>query len=245
MVIIAQFIPLMYSIIPLDFLCFLCYNIRVLAIVPLLLRPEGRSTLKEEFFMKKWGKILVVALVGILFAAVISYAVNCDTMVAEASEAETVTVNEVVIPNQNAGAPAESQEIEVLEREEPWLEDIEEDRPVQTLPPEIIEPAEEIEEPEEIIDAEPEDESEPEDEVVFEEDESFVDADGNTWYIGKFLDEDNQDDSEDEDEDEYESEDEDEDEESEDEDDFDWSSMPIVDLAPIDFDPTLNYLFSE
>ncbi len=216
--------------------------------------------------MKKWGKILVVTLTGILFAAIISYAVNCDTAEASETEAETITATEVVIPNQNAVAPAESQEIEVLEREEPYcpaMEDIEEDRPVQTpLPPEICEPAEEDEEPGEIIDAEPaepepepesEPEDEPEDEVVFEEDEeydSFVDADGNVWYIGEFLDEDNQDydEPEDEDEDEYveDQDEEPEDEESEEEeDDFDWSNLPVIDLTPIDFDPNLNYLFSE
>lgn len=177
--------------------------------------------------MKSWGKFLVVTLAGIMLAALVSYAINEDAAAAEASEIETeaVTVNEVVIPSQNAVAP-ESQEIEVLEREEPWcpaMEDIEAERPVQTpLPPEITEPV--------------------------EEDDSFIDADGNVWYFGEALDEDNQDfvEPEDDSEDEYvEEESEDEDEGESEEDDFDWSSLPVIDVAPIEFDPDLNYLFSE
>ena len=176
--------------------------------------------------MKSWGKFLVVTLVGVLFAAVFSYAINKDTVVAEASETEAEAATEVVIQSAAVAAPSEIREIEVLEREGPWcpaMEDIEADRQVQTpLPPEIFEPA--------------------------EDDDSFVDADENVWYFGETLDEDNQDfvEPEDDSEDEYvEEESEDEDEGESEEGDFDWSSLPVIDLEPIEFDPNLNYLFSE
>lgn len=173
--------------------------------------------------MKDWGKFLVVTLAGIILAALVSYAINEDAAAAEASEIEAA----IVTPQEREASIAFSQALmaDTPEMEEAWCPamEIEDDRPVQTpLPPEITEPV--------------------------EEDGSFVDADGNVWYFGETLDEDNQDfvEPEDDSEDEYvEEESEDEDEGEPEEDDFDWSSSPVIDVAPIDFDPDVNYLFSE
>ena len=173
--------------------------------------------------MKDWGKFLVVTLAGIMLAALISYAINEDAAAAEASEIEAA----VATPQEREASIAFSQALvaEAPEMEEAWYPamEIEADRPVQIpLPPEITEPV--------------------------EENDSFIDADGNVWYFGETLDEDNQNfvETEDDSEDEYvEEESEDEDEGESEEDNFDWSSSPVIDVAPIEFDPDVNYLFSE